>query len=112
MYSVNVATTEFSKMDAGWGTDSFFVDSIISIHNDGYTSSVGSCSIIGNDAYNLLFRFSLWDSDNIEGYYSDVESNVYSKFESNWSLVSIQVALKSYLTEFKDYELLGPNNWS
>ncbi|XP_050232037.1 uncharacterized protein LOC126680843 [Mercurialis annua] len=75
--SFNIATAEFSRMDAGCGSDSSLVDSTISVQDDSCASSVGSCSnsAIGYDAHNLPLSFSSQYTDNLGDYCSDAESS-------------------------------------
>ncbi|KAF2301635.1 hypothetical protein GH714_028434 [Hevea brasiliensis] len=73
LFSFNVSTAEFSRVDESRGSDSFLVESSISVHTDSCRSSVGSCSAMGDDYQNFPFRFSTPHSNNIEDCCSDAE---------------------------------------
>ncbi|EEF44737.1 hypothetical protein RCOM_0897890 [Ricinus communis] len=118
--SFNVATAEFSRMDAGCGTDSFHVDSTISVHSDGCKSSVGSCSTVGYDAHDLPFRFSPQHSDNIGDYCSDAESSSGVEYEKGGRSLSShdqlgvefhRSELQMYYSTVEDLYASGPLSW-
>ncbi|XP_058003855.1 uncharacterized protein LOC131180267 [Hevea brasiliensis] len=75
LFSFNVSTADFSRVDESRGSDNFLVESSISVHTDSCRSSVGSCSAMGDDYQNFPFRFSTPHSNNIEDCCSDAESS-------------------------------------
>ncbi|XP_065866096.1 uncharacterized protein [Euphorbia lathyris] len=79
--SFNVATAKFSVLATSSRSDSFVIDSAVSVDTDSCASSSGSCSSMGNDANNLPFRCSTQHGNNMEDYVSDAESSCGVQFE-------------------------------
>ncbi|XP_058010350.1 uncharacterized protein LOC131183781 [Hevea brasiliensis] len=118
--SFNVSTAEFSRVDESGGSDSFLVKPSRPAHTNSCTSSVGSCSSMGDDYQNLSFRFSIPHSNKIEDCYCDAESSSGVDYAKEGRLLSSDARmgvelhrseLSTYCSAIQDLYALGPLRW-
>lgn len=104
--SFHFGTTEFSRITAGRGNDSYLVESSISLDTNSCTSSVGSCSAMGSDDHNFHFGFSTQHDKNLDDCYSDdAESSCRLKYEEKGCSLSSneEMGLEVHRSELHSY---------
>ncbi|KAJ4844628.1 hypothetical protein Tsubulata_022827 [Turnera subulata] len=115
--SFNVGTAEFSRMNT-WENDSCLIESSVSLGSDSTSSSVGSCSITGDDACDYPVGVSTGRSNDVDDCCSDAESSCELEYEERRYVQDGKVGLEAHRSELCRYysvvEALytsGPLSW-